>query len=100
MGTFSPLINDGNDTRHHKRAHIFGTVLHALDKGMYRVQFDDGTSQDVFANRLCVESNFASLPRDVLPPHIQDDPDRPPQGDVAMDLEEDMIQKTARCRGA
>ena len=78
-GTFGPLINDGNDTRHHKRARIFGTVLHALDKGMYRVQFDDGTSQGVFANKLRVESRFASLPPDVIPPRIEDDPDRPPQ---------------------
>jgi hypothetical protein len=76
-----------------KRARIFGTVLHALDKGMYRVQFDDGTFQDVYVNRLHVESRFASLPPDVIPPRIQDDPDRPPQGDVALDLEEEAIQE-------
>jgi hypothetical protein len=58
LGTFGPLFNDSNDARHHKKAHIFGIILHALDKGIYRAQLDDGTSQDVYANRLHIESHF------------------------------------------
>jgi hypothetical protein len=98
-GTFGPLIDDVNNRGRRKRARIFGTVLHALDKGMYKVQFDDGTSQDVYANRLRVESRFSSLPPDVIPPRIQDDPDRPPQGDIAMDLEEEAIQENLQDAG-
>ncbi len=56
LGTFGPLIDDVKNRGHRKRARIFGTVLHALDKGMYKVQFDDGSCQDVYANRLCVKS--------------------------------------------
>jgi len=33
---------------------------------MYKVQFDDGTCQDVYASRLHVESHFASLPPDAI----------------------------------
>jgi hypothetical protein len=98
-GRFGPLIDDGNDTRHRKRAHILGTVLHALDKGMYRVQFDDGTFQDVYANRLHVKSHFASLPPDIIPHRLQDDPDRPPQGDIAVDLEKEVIQENLQDSG-
>jgi len=91
-GTFGALIDDPSNRRR-KRARIFGTVLHALDKGMYQVQFDDGTCQDVYANRLRVESRFSSLPPDVIPPRMQDDPQRPPQGEAAMDAEEEAIQE-------
>jgi hypothetical protein len=69
-----------SDKQHHK-IKFFGNVLHALDKGMYEVQFDDGTCQEAYANRLCVESHFASLPPDVIAPRMQDDPQRPHQGD-------------------
>jgi hypothetical protein len=48
---------------------------------MYKVQFEDGTCQDVYANRLHVESCFASLPPDVIAPRMQDDTKRPPQGE-------------------
>jgi hypothetical protein len=91
-GTFGALIDDPSNRRR-KRARIFGTVLHALDKGMYQVQFDDGTCQDVYANRLRVESRYSSLPLDVIPPRMQDDPQRSPQGEAAMDAEEEGIQE-------
>jgi hypothetical protein len=81
--TFGPLIDDPSNSRRRKRAQIYGTVLHAFDKGMYKVQFDDGTCQDVYANRLCIESRFASLPPDIIAPRMQDDPQRPPQGGIS-----------------
>jgi len=66
---------------------------------MYKVQFDDGSCQDVYANRLHVESRFASLPPDVIPPRMQDDPDRPPQGELALDLQEEEIQENFQDQG-
>jgi hypothetical protein len=97
-GTFGPLIDDPSNRRRGKRAQIFGTVLHALDKGMYKVQFDDGTCQDVYAKRLCIESCFASILPDIIVPRMQDDPQRPPQGELAMDLEEEAIQENLQDR--
>jgi hypothetical protein len=98
-GTFGPLIDDVNNRGRRKRAQIFGTELHALDKGMYKVQFDDGSCRDVYANRLHVESRFASLPPDVIPPRMQDDPDRPPQGELALDVQEEEIQENFQDQG-
>ena len=59
----------------------FWSLNDDVDKRMNKVQFDDGSCQDVYKNRLCVKSHFASLLSDAIPPLIQDDPDRPPQGD-------------------
>ncbi len=45
--------------------------------------------------------DLLSVPPDVIPPQMQDDPDRPPQGELALDIQEEVIQENfQRSRGA
>jgi hypothetical protein len=73
------------------RKRIFGRIVKAVDKSQYEVCWDDGKTFAVFANSLSKESAFASLPPSFIPERQQENPELPPMGQLALDIEEEEI---------
>ena len=78
------------------RQRIYGNIIEAVGPKQYKVLWDDGTTREHFSNSLKKERSFASLPPDVRPPRLQDNPDLPPQGQQRIDEEQEEIDENKR----
>ena len=78
------------------RQRIFGNIIEAVGPKQYKVLWDDGTTREHFSNSLKKERSFASLPPDVRPSRLQDNPDLPPQGQQQIDEEQEEIDENER----
>jgi hypothetical protein len=87
-GKFGELLPAEDDNRRQKRAHLFGTVIAAIDYNHYCVLFDNNEAKECYSNSLRVEAATASLPPDLPPlpqiganPEEEPDPDHPEGSD-------------------
>lgn len=91
-GSFGEYIANPNpNIKRRVRKRIFGRIVKAVDKSQYEVCWDDGKTFAVFANSLSKESAFASLPPSFIPERQQENPELPPMGQLALDIEEEEI---------
>ena len=91
-GSFGEYIANPNpNIKRRVRKRIFGRIVKAVDKSQYEVCWDDGKTFAVFGNSLSKESAFASLPPSFVPERQQENPELPPMGQLALDIEEEEI---------
>jgi hypothetical protein len=94
FGEMAPNPNPNISRRVRQR--IFGNITEAVGPKQYKVLWDDGNTREHFSNSLKKERSFASLPPDVRPPRLQDNPDLPPQGQQQIDEEQEQIDENER----
>ena len=72
-------------------------IIEAVGHLQYKVLWDDGVSREPhFSNSLRKESSVASILPDLRPPHIQDNPELPPQVELIVDQEAEDIEDSQR----
>ena len=96
-GSFGEMAHNPNPNISRRvRQRIFGNIIEAVGPKQYKVLWDDGNTREHFSNSLKTERSFASLPPDVRPPRLQDNPDLPPQGQQQIDEEQEQIGEIER----
>ena len=97
LGSFGNYVPNPNpNIKRRIRMKLYGTIVRAVDKKQYEVLWDNNKTSLVFANSLAKETPFASLPPSVIPLRQQDNPEMPPTGQEAMDIEEEEIIESQR----